>query len=107
VEVVLGPVEAERGPAGRDFPPPLAVRWAATLEELREALAGAVLVVGNDSGPTHLAAAAGRPVVVLFGPTDPAVWAPPWEGALAVQAAGDLGDLEVGEVLEVCRLALG
>jgi heptosyltransferase-1 len=29
------------------------------------------LVVGGDSGPIHLAAALGRPVVALFGPTDP------------------------------------
>lgn len=32
--------------------------------------------VGNDSGPTHLAAAVGCPTVALFGPTDPAVWSP-------------------------------
>jgi heptosyltransferase-2 len=32
--------------------------------------------VGNDSGITHLAAAVGVPVVAVFGPTDPALWAP-------------------------------
>ncbi len=32
----------------------------------------ACAVVGNDSGPTHLAAALGRPGVAIFGPTDPA-----------------------------------
>ncbi|MGH9672434.1 MAG: glycosyltransferase family 9 protein [Bryobacteraceae bacterium] len=65
------------------------VRWCAGPEEpLEEAvrfddlydfacwLAGARLYIGNDSGVTHLAAAAGAPVIALFGPTDPAVWAP-------------------------------
>lgn len=33
-------------------------------------------MIGNDSGMTHLAAAAGTPVIALFGPTDPAVWGP-------------------------------
>jgi len=32
--------------------------------------------VGNDSGVTHLAAATGIPTIAIFGPTDPAVWAP-------------------------------
>ena len=31
----------------------------------------AALVVGGDSGPTHLAAALGTPLLALFGPTDP------------------------------------
>ncbi len=30
------------------------------------------LLVGGDSGPTHLAAALGIPVIALYGPTDPA-----------------------------------
>jgi ADP-heptose:LPS heptosyltransferase len=46
------------------------------LYELACFLAKARLYVGNDSGVTHLAAAAGAPVVALFGPTDPAVWGP-------------------------------
>jgi hypothetical protein len=39
-------------------------------------LARARLYIGNDSGISHLAAAVGVPVIVLFGPTDPAIWAP-------------------------------
>ncbi|NQT20346.1 MAG: glycosyltransferase family 9 protein [Planctomycetes bacterium] len=32
--------------------------------------------LGNDSGVSHLAAAAGADCTVVFGPTDPAVWSP-------------------------------
>jgi ADP-heptose:LPS heptosyltransferase len=39
-------------------------------------LAEAALYLGCDSGMTHLAAALGRPTVAVFGPTDPATWAP-------------------------------
>jgi hypothetical protein len=39
-------------------------------------LARARLYIGNDSGVTHMAAAVGTPVLALFGPTDPGVWAP-------------------------------
>jgi ADP-heptose:LPS heptosyltransferase len=39
-------------------------------------LSSASLFIGNDSGPAHIAAAFGNPVVVLFGPSDPFTWAP-------------------------------
>jgi heptosyltransferase-2 len=41
------------------------------LRESAAVLANAVLFVGNDSGPAHLAAAVGVPVVVLSGADDP------------------------------------
>jgi len=47
-----------------------------TLPEIAALLGHARAAVGNDSGPTHLAAAVGCPTVAIFGPTDPAVWAP-------------------------------
>ncbi|MEM4240124.1 MAG: glycosyltransferase family 9 protein [Candidatus Woesearchaeota archaeon] len=34
------------------------------------------LVICNDSGPMHMAAAVGTPTVSIFGPTDPRHWAP-------------------------------
>ena len=46
------------------------------LYELACWLKRAALYIGNDSGITHLAAAVGVPTIALFGPTDPAVWAP-------------------------------
>ena len=46
------------------------------LYELGRWLASASLYIGNDSGISHLAAAVGTPVVAVFGPSDPRVWAP-------------------------------
>lgn len=42
------------------------------LPGLIDATRRAVAVIGVDSGPTHLAAALGKPGVAIFGPTDPA-----------------------------------
>jgi len=47
-----------------------------SIGELLWVLRGANLFVGNDSGPTHLAAALGVPMVVLFGSSDAEVWYP-------------------------------
>jgi len=41
-----------------------------TLPELVELLRRSALCVGSDSGPAHIAAAAGTPTVALFGPAD-------------------------------------
>ena len=46
------------------------------LGEFAAALAGARLFVGNDSGPAHMAAALGRPSVVIFGSSDSQIWGP-------------------------------
>lgn len=62
--------------AGPDDPP---LEDAVRLDDLYELgcwIARASLYAGNDSGITHLAAAVGAPVLALFGPTDPEVWAP-------------------------------
>jgi lipopolysaccharide heptosyltransferase II len=50
---------------------------ALSVEGLAAALARADLVVACDSGPVHLAAAAGRPVLAIFGPTSHVRWGPP------------------------------
>jgi heptosyltransferase III len=62
--------------AGPEDPPlPGAVQFP-DLYDLACWLARAQVYIGNDSGITHLAAAVGTPVLALFGPTNPAVWAP-------------------------------
>jgi ADP-heptose:LPS heptosyltransferase len=49
-----------------------------TLGELADVLAGADCVVVGNTGPAHLAAAVGTPVVSLYAPTVPAVRWRPW-----------------------------
>jgi 3-deoxy-D-manno-octulosonic-acid transferase/heptosyltransferase-1 len=46
------------------------------LFELGELYRRCAVVITNDSGPMHLAAAVGTPVVAIFGPTDPALTGP-------------------------------
>jgi ADP-heptose:LPS heptosyltransferase len=47
------------------------------LPELFGVLSQCDLLVANDSGPVHMAAALGRPCLVLFGPTRPE-WTGPY-----------------------------
>lgn len=47
-----------------------------SLAELASLLTRANIMVGNDSGPSHLASALGVAGVVIFGPTELAIWGP-------------------------------
>ena len=58
-----------------------------TLRELAALYRDASLVITTDSGPMHLAAAMGTPVVALFGPTDPARTGPYGGGHRIVRRA--------------------
>ena len=54
---------------------------------------------GHDSGISHLAAAAGANCILLFGPTDPNVWAPQNNNVRIFRAPGGrLTDLKIGDV---------
>jgi heptosyltransferase III len=72
---------------------------SAPLAEVKSLMAGAQLFIGNDSGPAHIAAAFGVPVVVLFGPSDPVNWAP-WrtEGQVLTNPEA-IGRIAVEEVI--------
>jgi ADP-heptose:LPS heptosyltransferase len=48
------------------------------IAQFAAALAEARLFVGNDSGPAHMAAALGRPLVVIFGSSSSPIWGP-WQ----------------------------
>jgi len=59
------------------------------------------LFLGQDSGISHIAAYVGAKCILLFGPTDPAIWAPVNPGVRVVRAKGNvLADLSVEEVMQ-------
>lgn len=65
------------------------------------------IFVGHDSGISHLAAATGANCILLFGPTDPNVWAPRNENVRVLQAqSGTLSDLDITQVRAAVTTAL-
>ncbi len=77
--LIIG-TEAERplvtAISGMMFAP--VINWAGqlTLGEVGALSEVADLYVGNDAGPTHIAAAVGCPTLAIFGPSDPAISGP-------------------------------
>ncbi len=103
VVLVLGEAEASTWPSL----PARAVAWRnCDLETLVAGLAGGGLFLGHDSGIGHLAAACGRTCVLLFGPTEPAMWAPPSPRVTVLRGGGQLAGLGVPEVLAAIRAKL-
>ena len=51
--------------------PPIVLTGKTSLDEITSVLSLVDLVVTNDTGPAHIAAALGRPTLVIFGPTNP------------------------------------
>lgn len=99
--VIGGPAEAPLGAAVcAGEPSTLDLSGRTSLFELIALAQGASVAVGNDTGPMHIAAAAGAPSVMLFpGFSDPARFAPRGEHVRALQA-GRLADLAAAPVLE-------
>ena len=69
------------------------------LPELAAALRGGHIYLGHDTGISHLAAVVGTPSLLLFGPTDPGIWAPPHSHVRVLRAPeGNLDALSVDTV---------
>jgi heptosyltransferase-2 len=74
-------------------------RLAALLED--------AIFIGHDSGISHLAAAAGADCILLFGPTDPDVWAPKNDDVQILRAPNaKLSDLAIEQVETALAAAL-
>lgn len=70
------------------------------LPDLAGVLRNCGFFIGHDSGISHLAAAVGTPSLLLFGPTNPAIWAPANRNVKVLRAPqGILNRLSVETVL--------
>jgi len=65
---------------------PIDLAGKTTMKELIALLRRLRVFITNDSGPMHLAAAVGTPVIALFGPTDPARTGPYGAGHVVLRS---------------------
>lgn len=87
--VSFGPGEEGLAEAvGRSAGSPEAFVQRFNLKQLAPLLRRAKLVIAGDTGPLHVASALGRPVIGLYGPTDPARNGPFSAGGVVVRKAG-------------------
>jgi ADP-heptose:LPS heptosyltransferase len=101
------------------LPPADVLAGRTDLAELAAIVAGARLVVSNDTGTAHLATAYRTPSVVVFGPMAPSLWGPPpdrpqhvalWAGErgspFAAEPSPGLLKISTGDVMAAIRTAL-
>jgi len=72
----------------------------APLGEIKSLLSGAALFLGNDSGPAHMAAAFGLPVVAIFGSSDPAIWHPWRTASVVIQSPAGIQSVTERQVVD-------
>ena len=88
VAVIGGPDETDPGHAvvRHMTTSPIDLVGKTSIKELIALLRRSCLLITNDSGPMHLAAALNTPVVALFGPTDPGRTGPHGAGHLVFRS---------------------
>lgn len=78
-----------------------------SLASLATHLAGASLYLGHDTGVSHLAAALDIPCVLLFGPSDPAIWAPQGSHVTVLRKGITLGEIQAEDLKAALASRLG
>jgi heptosyltransferase-3 len=108
--VNAGPGEQQMAKvAGAQFGNSGVVLDSLDLRELIALIAGAKIFVGNDTGPSHLAAAANIPAVVIFGSTNSTHWRPWHADHRVVQNGSDpkgVASVTPDQVREACESLL-
>ena len=100
--VYPGPGEHE---AARQLYPAARMLEGSDLAVYAALLESAALVVANDTGPGHMAAALGRPLISLIGPTNAARWAPWGPGVKVLQKPSRDGQTDWPTADETLALA--
>ena len=77
-----------------------------SLPEVARGLKSSRVFVGHDSGITHLATALGVPSVVLWGPSNRAVWSPQHKNVRVVQSVGTMDSIAHEAVSESIKEVL-
>ncbi len=119
VLINFGPGEEDLASAVEDAGGGAAEKFSGSLTQLIALTRRARLFIGGDTGPMHLAAALGVPVVGIFGPTDPARNGPFDTRSIvlrspasstsyhhAVQADDGLLEISTGQVIAAARQLL-
>lgn len=102
---VTGPADGEAARRiGRETPPLPRIDSPET-DVLLALFSDASLYLGNDSGASHLAAAAGARGVAIFGPSDPLVWAPDSPLLKALRAGDSPEAVSVGAARDALAAA--
>jgi heptosyltransferase-2 len=106
--IVGGEAEGERLQRLAAALPPARSQVAQSLPlaDLAHRLAGCRAFVGHDSGISHLAAAVGLPVLVLWGDTAQEIWQPPGEKVVVLRHPDGMARLSVADVMEQLRSLL-
>jgi heptosyltransferase-2 len=109
VLVVDGPADdrAQREFWGAPLPRGIRRCGGLRLPVLAALFARCAAFIGHDSGLTHLAAAVGVPVCVIFGPTDPRVWRPRGAKVIVLQRGADPSSVKLDEVSRTLSVLLG
>jgi heptosyltransferase-2 len=85
-QVVVCPGPGEEGMASAHFPSALSLAKV-SLGTYAALLQRSALMIANDTGPGHIAAAMNTPLVSVLGPSDPTLWRAWGSGVQLVQGA--------------------
>jgi ADP-heptose:LPS heptosyltransferase len=101
VVLIKGPDDEELVESVLSACPGVKIVSPSDIGKLAATIAGANLMLCNDSGPMHLAVAVGTYTIALFGPTDPKKLLPNNGRSIAIKSRTDkIGDIPPSDILE-------